>query len=191
MKNKQHWLTIKRHRKYVRHWCFRCGLIWQGLTHDLSKYSHVEKEIAKWANGSRSPHDIARDELGYSPSWYHHKNCNKHHWEYWLDFNKGHYENGKFVIEPVAVKMPFKYVVEMFCDFVGAGMAYNPGNWNASMPLEYHNKYCSNKLYHHETLKLFVVLLVMLKEQGDEHKFIQWYNKEKKILKQAYEGGYL
>lgn len=34
-----HFKTITRHRHIVRHLCFQVGLYWQGLTHDLSKYS--------------------------------------------------------------------------------------------------------------------------------------------------------
>ena len=34
-----HLKTITHHRHLVMRGCFRMGLIWQGLTHDLSKYS--------------------------------------------------------------------------------------------------------------------------------------------------------
>lgn len=37
-----HLRTINRHRALVRKYCFRLGLYWQGLTHDLSKYAPVE-----------------------------------------------------------------------------------------------------------------------------------------------------
>ena len=37
-----HLHTVNRHRRMVRHYCFRLGLVWQGLTHDLSKYSPTE-----------------------------------------------------------------------------------------------------------------------------------------------------
>ena len=42
MKFLAHLRTINRHRRLVRKYCFRLGLIWQGLTHDLSKYSPAE-----------------------------------------------------------------------------------------------------------------------------------------------------
>ena len=38
----EHWKTVHRHRALVRKYCFRLGLYWQGLTHNLSKYSPVE-----------------------------------------------------------------------------------------------------------------------------------------------------
>ena len=37
-----HFKTITKHRHIVCRYCFRLGLIWQGLTHDLSKYSPTE-----------------------------------------------------------------------------------------------------------------------------------------------------
>ena len=42
MKPWQHFKTITKHRLLVMGGCFRVGLIRQGLTHDLSKYSPVE-----------------------------------------------------------------------------------------------------------------------------------------------------
>ena len=44
MKFLAHLRTINRHRRLVCKYCFRLGLIWQGLTHDLSKYSPAAVE---------------------------------------------------------------------------------------------------------------------------------------------------
>ena len=38
----KHFLTITSHRIKVMNMCFKCGLYWRGLTHDLSKYSKTE-----------------------------------------------------------------------------------------------------------------------------------------------------
>ena len=38
----KHLRTVGRHRREVMKNCFRAGLYWQGLTHDLSKYSPEE-----------------------------------------------------------------------------------------------------------------------------------------------------
>lgn len=64
----KHLKTIHLHRKYVRKACWNVGLFWQGLFHDLSKYSIVELSIAKYYDGKRSPHQNCRDIIGYSPS---------------------------------------------------------------------------------------------------------------------------
>ena len=47
----KHLKTIRTHRKYVRKACFKMGLFWQGLTHDLSKYSITEMKICKYYTG--------------------------------------------------------------------------------------------------------------------------------------------
>ena len=84
-KIKMYYRTVKNHRKYVALWCRKMGIFWQGVVHDLSKYSKRERNIYLYYGMGRSPHEIARQELGYSPSWLYHKNHNKHHWEFWLD----------------------------------------------------------------------------------------------------------
>ena len=69
-----HLRTVHRHRALVRKYCFRLGLYWQGLTHDLSKYSPVEFFAGvKYFQGDHSPNDAQRKEHGYSASWLHHK----------------------------------------------------------------------------------------------------------------------
>lgn len=79
----KHLKTIRTHRKYVRKACFKMGLYWQGLMHDLSKYSLKELSICKYYVGTKSPHQIARETIGYSPSWTHHYRRNRHHYQYW------------------------------------------------------------------------------------------------------------
>jgi hypothetical protein len=84
--------------------------------------------------------------------------------------------------------MPYKYVIEMFCDFVGAGKAYNSGKWNENMPWEYWKKACEGKrLMHHESEYLLIKLLWNLKEMKMK-KFLAWYKKNaKSYLKYHYE----
>lgn len=67
-KLREHLKIIHRHRRYVNHFCFKMGIPFRGLTHDLSKYSKTEMQIAKYYTGTCSPHDEARAKLGYSPS---------------------------------------------------------------------------------------------------------------------------
>ena len=83
----RHLKTVQRHRHLVRQYCFRLGLYWQGLTHDLSKFSPVEFWAGvKYFQGDRSPNDAQRRDKGYSASWMHHKGRNRHHFEYWTDY---------------------------------------------------------------------------------------------------------
>ena len=86
MKVWQHFKTITVHRLVVCGGCFRMGLYWQGLTHDLSKYSPAEFwRGARYYQGVRSPNAAERELKGYSEAWMHHKGRNRHHYEYWTD----------------------------------------------------------------------------------------------------------
>ena len=56
-----HFSTITRHRNLVRKHCFQIGLYWQGLTHDLSKYSPEEFWTGvRYYQGNRSPNAAER-----------------------------------------------------------------------------------------------------------------------------------
>lgn len=173
----KHLHLVNTHRRYVRKMCFKMGIPWRGLVHDLSKYSHKEFSIYKFYNGKQSPHEVARKELGYSPSWLFHKARNKHHWEYWLD------NNGDSNFIPV--KIPYKYVIEMFCDFVGAGKAYMKKSWTAEAPLNYWNKEYPKRLYQNETKALLSYLFIKMKDLGEDN-FVKFYKENKQILKSAY-----
>lgn len=124
-----HWNTVAEHRKWVRHYCFKMGLYWQGLTHDLSKYHPVEfLESVKYYQGTRSPIDACKEANGYSMAWFHHRGRNKHHHCYWVDnFDQGMTFN----------IMPYKYFVEMLCDYLGAGRAYMGRNFSYAKEREW------------------------------------------------------
>ena len=82
----KHFCTITRHRLLVCKHCFKLGLYWQGLTHDLSKYSPEEFWTGvRYFQGDRSPNAAEREVIGFSKAWLHHKGRNKHHFEYWID----------------------------------------------------------------------------------------------------------
>ena len=60
---------VNRHRRMVRHYCLKLGLVWQGLTHDLSKYSPMEfwrgvKYYQGLAQSQRPGAAGERDEFG-------------------------------------------------------------------------------------------------------------------------------
>ena len=112
-----HWKTVRLHRKWVRRYCRWAGIPWRGLKHDLSKYSPTEfLESARYWTGTGSPINEAKNDVGISRAWLHHRGRNPHHWAYWADnFSEG------FTIHP----MPMNDFVEMVCDFLGAGRAYS------------------------------------------------------------------
>lgn len=119
-----HWKTIRTHRKWVRKYCFMAGIPWRGLTHDLSKYNPIEfLESARYWTGTSSPIEETKKAQGYSRAWLHHRGHNTHHWAYWADnFSEG------LIVYP----MPCKDFVEMVCDFLAAGHAYNKERFSYS-----------------------------------------------------------
>ena len=165
MKAWQHFKTITKHKILVADGCFRVGLYWQGLVHDLSKYSPTEFRIgAKYYQGTRSPNAAEREEKGYSEAWMHHKGRNRHHYEYWVDLNpvSKRYE---------AVPMPRKYFVEMVMDRRAACMTYQGKNYTPASPLEYFEKSRERTFMHPETRKQLAYVLTMLKEKGEQETF--------------------
>lgn len=175
----KHLKIIYTHRKYVRKMCFNMGLFLQGLTHDLSKYSITELAICRFYSGKRSPHQNARELIGYSPSWIHHYHVNKHHFQYWWDED----EEGKII----PMKMPYKYVIESFCDMVGASKAYNPFNWKPEMVLEYwQNKCAGNRIMHNDSYDLVEKLITQLVSLGEDD-FFSWYLNARTFLKLKYD----
>ena len=165
MKWWSHLKTINHHKWLVMKFCFRLGLFKQGLLHDLSKYSPTEFLVgAKYYQGTRSPNTAEREEKGYTSAWLHHKGRNKHHLEYWIDYDLK--KDGM-----TGMKMPVKYVVEMFCDRVAASKNYNRGTYNDTFPLAYYEKGKSKYLLHPETAALLENLLERLAQQGEDAVF--------------------
>lgn len=165
MKAWQHFKTITHHRWLVRGGCFRVGLIWQGLTHDISKYSITEFATgARYYQGDRSPNAAEREDKGYSEAWMHHKGRNRHHYEYWTDMNRRtrNYES---------VEMPRKYLVEMVMDRRAACMTYQGKAYSDRSALTYFEKSRERELMHPETQKQLRYLLTMLAEQGEKETF--------------------
>lgn len=161
----RHFRTITHHRHQVIRCCFRAGIGWQGLRHDLSKYSPGEFwTSARHYQGSRSPNDRERELYGYSRSWLHHKGRNKHHHEYWTDYN-----SKSRLVEPV--KMPLNYVIEMFCDRIAACKTYQGANYTDQKPLEYYQWGKGRHLMHPETGAFLEKLLTLLAEEGEDAAF--------------------
>ena len=163
----QHFKTITRHRHEVIRNCRRAGILWQGLRHDLSKYSPTEfLQGAKYWQGTRSPNDREREVKGYSAAWMHHKGRNRHHFEYWSD-----YSPVDKIVRPV--EMPLRYVAEMFCDRVAASKIYMGDNYTDKSPLEYFERGKARRVgrIHEKTSDLIEKMLTVLAEEGEEKAF--------------------
>ena len=160
-----HFKTITKHRHKVISHCMRAGIGWQGLFHDLSKYSPTEfLPGAKYYLGTRSPNEGEREELGYSLAWMHHKGRNRHHFEYWNDLNVQ-----SKMYEPV--KMPVRYVKEMFCDRVAASKIYQGKNYEEGQPLDYFLRGNARKKMDSDTADLLEEWLRLLATKGEKETF--------------------
>ena len=165
----KHFLTVCRHKAVVFRECRKCGLLWQGVVHDLSKFSPAEfLPAAKYWQGSRSPIEAEKEAIGYSDSWLHHKGRNKHHWEYWCDFNN---DTGEIFPH----KIPYRYVVEMICDWIGAGQVYSGEKWTQEEPLNYYNKVRAARHFYPVTEAAILVFLEGIRDNG-----LDWFHRKAK-----------
>ncbi|BAK48186.1 MAG: DUF5662 family protein [Lachnospiraceae bacterium] len=163
-----HFRTITYHRFLVMYNCFQCGLYWQGLTHDLSKYSPVEfLNGCRFYQGTMSPNNAERESRGYSASWLHHKGRNKHHLEYWIDYSL------KKDPPLIGMKMPERYVVEMLCDRIAASRVYQRDAYTRRSAWEYYQKgiEVNRALLHPESRKLLEKLLRIAARRGERAAF--------------------
>ena len=130
---------LVRHCWYVRKMCWKNGLYWQGLVHDLSKwrpsefipyaryfYGNYPKYSEVWGDHRLYVSFFKEDaERQFDVAWLLHQNRNPHHWQYWVL----HEDSGGEKVLPI----PTKYLKEMLCDWWGASVATGNGgnskNW--------------------------------------------------------------
>ena len=108
--------------------CFRVGLLWRGIIHDISKF--LPDEIIPYANYfyGKKDSDISRGRNStgyYKPTdtgdsafdfaWLLHQKRNRHHWQWWVLLEDS---GGVKILE-----MGQKDILEMVCDWIGAGKA--------------------------------------------------------------------
>ncbi|MBP3448050.1 MAG: catalase [Clostridia bacterium] len=161
-----HFKTITAHKLLVMKYCFRLGLYWQGLCHDMSKYLPSEFLVgAKYYIGTESPNNEERKATGVSTAWLHHKGRNKHHFEYWMDYSVNRQEG------IVGMKMPINYVAEMFCDRLAASKNYQKEKYTKNHPWAYYEHSKHRTIIHPETREILEKLLLMLKEEGEDATF--------------------
>jgi len=161
---KRHWNYLKyvlRHKWFVMQECFRMGLIWRGLVHDIDKFlpdewfsyakffynSDGTKKIKIRKFGYYKPTDTGNKKFDYA--WLLHQKRNKHHWQWWILPED---EGGLKILE-----MPIIYIREMICDWIGAGRAQNVENWRDVVPWYSLNK---DKMQLHPTTRLILEIMI-------------------------------
>ncbi|MFT8351829.1 DUF5662 family protein, partial [Clostridium saccharoperbutylacetonicum] len=161
-----HFKTITYHKLLVMKYCFKVGLYKQGLLHDLSKYSFIEFSAGiKYYRGYVSPNGVQKTVEGYSSAWLHHKGRNRHHFEYWIDYSANEAEG------LMGMKMPIKYVVEMFIDRVCASKNYLKENYTDKSSLDYYENRKHYYVLHNDVRKLLETLLNKLANEGEDKTF--------------------
>jgi hypothetical protein len=155
----KHIALVTRHRHQVLKNCARCGILWRGLVHDLSKFSPEELfESAKYFTGTRSPIGVCRRETGMSRAWLHHKGRNKHHIEYWLDDDC-----------EVTPLMPYEYAVECVCDKLAATKIYGGKGYRPEQALAHWLRH-GNKINGNPKTMLFIETVFRdLAEHGEAY----------------------
>lgn len=148
-----HIKTVMKHKHWVFFYMRKLGYPVRGILHDMSKFSPEEFfESVRFWNGEKSPILGAKASQGISYAWQHHKGRNKHHYEYWVD----NLDDGG-----LARKMPFKYVIELVCDWLAAGKSYAGYNGENIFSKEtewWYEKRKTAKI-HPETSKLITKIL--------------------------------
>ena len=172
MNYKNAWLHFKKickHKYYVGKYCFKMGMYWQGITHDLSKFSPIEFfESVEYYQGDRSPIDKCKEVNGCSKAWQHHKGRNPHHYEYWVD----NLDNGG-----KALIMPKKYAKELIADYLGAGHAYFGKDFTYQKEYDWWLNKRKHPLLMHPAIKDFIgSILLELLSQNEKDVF---YNIDK------------
>ena len=157
-----HFKKICIHKFWVAYYCFKCGLYCQGIWHDMSKFSPIEFwESVKYYQGTSSPINACKADKGYSLAWQHHKGRNPHHYEYWTD----RYDDGT-----VCIAMPYKYAVELICDWIGAARAYMGKDFSYNKEYEWWMnklKKCPPKM-HYNTSGFISQIFIMLAYAEDD-----------------------
>ena len=174
MKAWKHFCTITRHKYLVLVGCFKIGLYRQGLLHDLSKYGPTEFLVGcKYYRGYMSPNNAERAATGCSTAWLHHKGRNKHHLEYWIDYGAAEDSAVEEAHKGMCgMKMPVRYVAEMFIDRVSASKNYQKEKYTDDAPLQYYRRGKGAYLIHKDTEALLEYLLEMLACRGEKETYI-------------------
>lgn len=154
-----HLKTILKHKFWVAYYCFHAGIPWQGIVHDMSKFSPTEFfEGVKYYTGTVSPIITCKKLHGHSMAWFHHRGRNYHHYEMWQD----NFDNGG---QPVEV--PYKYAVEMVCDYLAAGKAYHGKDFTFADEYEWWKVKRSKPIAMHRKTMLFIdMVLWKLREEN-------------------------
>lgn len=158
--------TVLTHKKYVRKACFKMGIYWQGIIHDLSKFSPTEFiPSVRYYSGEFSPNAVDKVLNGMSTAWLHHKGRNKHHFEYWIDYTT------TMTPEIEGARMPIKYIAEMIADRYAACVAYNKDKYDRGDAWKYYSRNASYLDINVDTRAIIERALIIMRDEGENEAF--------------------
>ena len=136
------WYIIE-HKKNVAVECFKMGLYWHAITHDLSKFMPSEffAYAEKFFSGDYA-YKYQQVEINFGIAWLHHQHRNKHHWDYWVGS------------DGTAAPMPRRYVMQMVADWKAMGKRFG------DTAKEFYQKNNSRMKLHSKTRNILDQLLV-------------------------------
>ena len=164
---------INSHRFITFLYCCKAGIPFQGFIHDLSSYSPSEffEGLKYYKNNKTSPIKNSQKENGYSLAWLHHKGRNKHHSEYWFDYQAP-------LKAPI---IPFKYCVEMICDRIANAKMEQGKKYTNMSPYYAWNKTRDNEMLNRKIQSFMTETFELLGAFGEKKVL------NKKYLKRIYD----
>ena len=110
---------VLKHKWYVLLMHRLCHVsLWRALMHDISKFYPIEFKAYANAfytlNGKKRYLSYNINTYAFQRAWNHHQKYNKHHWHYWVMYQKDN------TIKPI--QMPDIYIHEMILDWIGTEM---------------------------------------------------------------------
>jgi hypothetical protein len=160
MKFFQYLSYVLRHKWYVLIECWKRGLFWRGIAHDMSKFRPSEfipymehfygrkKQVWRDSTGYYKPTDTGDRDFDYA--WFLHQKRNDHHWQWWVLPE----DEAGVVLLPMSESAR----LEMVCDWIGAGKARGCSSPSYDRYRETRKWYTANssKLQLHESTRAWV-----------------------------------
>lgn len=161
-----HWKYLRylvSHKWYVAKECWKIGIYWHAISHDMSKFRPSEwGPYARYFYGQWPPMvDAYRQCPGYpykwtkegideafDQAWLLHQKRNKHHWQYYVLLGDS---------DPIkALRMPDSVVKQMACDWEGASKAIRGPDAKSR---DYYGRVRDKTTLHAESRRLFEQLI--------------------------------
>lgn len=129
--------------------------------HDSSKYNQKEYDAYdEYFYGPKKTKEI-KDNFRYA--WLYHIHNNPHHWQYWVLINDDPEEG------TVALDIPYKYVIEMICDW----WSFSWDSGNLYEIFDFYNTHKKRMILSEHTRELVEDILDQIKTKLDEKKITE------------------